>query len=183
MFLASGNERHGGQNQRHFEASELVQFITDQLGEDQDVVTFPRQARTGPSPCLPNPAFTSMHEGLVGTAAQRQDLAPREEDLAAHWGPRARGVQHQGEAGWLFTGRTRLMRDLIGVARGALGACLVTGAAGCGKSAALARLVTLSDTSFRSGHPDLVNAIPEEVRPEPGDVDVAIHARPGQDHR
>jgi WD40 repeat protein len=172
-----GDERHGGPNQPYFLASDLVQFITDQLGEDQDVVTFPRQARSRPSPCLPNPAFVSAHEGMVGTAEQRQDLALREEDLAAHWGPRARGVQHEGEAGWLFTGRARLMRDLIGVARGQPGTYLVTGVAGSGKSAVLARLVTLSDPDFRARHLDLVAAVPEQVRPEPGDVDVAIHAR------
>lgn len=172
-----GDERHGGPNQPYFLVSDLVQFITDQLGEDQDVVTFPRQARSRPSPCLPNPAFISAHEGLVGTAIQRQDLALREEDLAVHWGPRARGVQHVGEVGWLFTGRARLMRDLIGVARGQRGTCMITGAAGSGKSAVLARLVTLSDPGFRGRHPDFVAAVPEHVRPERGDVDVAIHAR------
>ncbi len=178
-FLERGSrdERHGGPNQPYFTAASLVQFIADWLGDDQDVVTFPRQARSRPSQCLPNPHFTSAHEGQVGTTAPRQDLALRDDELAAHWDPRARGVQQEGEAGWLFTGRTRVMSELIEITRGRPGAYLVTGVAGSGKSAVLARLVTLSDPDFRERYPDMVNAIPKVVRPSIGDVDVAIHAR------
>lgn len=177
LNLKPGDERYGGPNQPFFSASALVQFITDRLGEDQDIVTFPRQARSVPSPCLPNPLFVSAHQGQVTTAPERQELALREDELSAHWGPHARGVHHWEEAGWLFTGRTALLRDLIGAARGDPGAYLVTGAAGSGKSAALSRLVTWSDPRFRSQHAEHFNAILEELRPQPGDVDVAVHAQ------
>ena len=80
------------------------------------------------------------------------------------------------EPGWLFTGRARLMRELIARTRGASGVTLVTGSAGCGKSAALARLVTLSDPAFCADHEDMVAGIPAELRPAPGSVDAAVVA-------
>ena len=177
LSRSRGDEKYGGPNQPYLLASELVQFVTDRLGDDQDIVTFPRQARSVPSPCLPNPAFIGTHEGQARIAPARQEMAFRNEDLVAHWGPRSRGVQREGEPGWFFTGRTKLMTDLIAAARGSSGAYLVTGAAGSGKSAALSRLVTLSDPSFRASHPDLVAALPKDACPRVGDVDIAIHAQ------
>jgi hypothetical protein len=53
---------------------------------------------------------------------------------------------------------------------------LVTGGAGCGKSAVLARLVTLSDPDFLATHGDQVEEIPPELRPQEADVDVAVLA-------
>ena len=55
---------------------------------------------------------------------------------------------------WLFTGRADLMRRLIAAATSRTpGVLLVTGGAGSGKSAVLARLVTLSDPDFRTAPP------------------------------
>ena len=56
------------------------------------------------------------------------------------------------------------MRELIATARGDRDAdsrvTLVTGGAGCGKSAVLARLVTLSDPDFAAAYPDEVEGHP-----------------------
>lgn len=178
-FLApgAGDEKYGGPGERFFKASDFVQFIAEHLGKSQDVVPFPRQARGDPSPCLPNPAFVSANYGRVTTESARQEMSLFENELAAHWGPRARGVQRDDEPGSLFTGRATLMKKLIAAATGEPGAFLVTGVAGSGKSAVLARLVTLSDPSFVALHPELVSAIPDEVCPHLRDVDVAIHAQ------
>jgi hypothetical protein len=68
------------------------------------------------------------------------------------------------------------MRALVAAVRGGPGTFVVTGTAGCGKSAVLSRLVTLSDPKFRSDHQDLVDAIWADLRPRAGDVDVALLA-------
>ena len=62
----------------------------------------------------------------------RRDLALRQADLDAHWDPRSRGVAAGSEGGWLFTGRTELMRSLIQATTGTAQPVLVTGAAGSG---------------------------------------------------
>jgi hypothetical protein len=123
----------------------------------------------GPSPCLPNPRHRAEAQ-LVDSA--RRDLAIRRADLAAHWIPKSGG----SETGWLFTGRAELMRHLISRLTTTTAPIVVTGGAGTGKSAVLGRLVTLSDSRFRTEHPDLLAAIPEDQQPPPGSVDVAVLA-------
>jgi hypothetical protein len=53
---------------------------------------------------------------------------------------------------------------------------LITGGAGCGKSAALARVVTLSDPQFLAAYEDEVADIPDDLRPKEGAIDVAVVA-------
>ncbi|MFC7482997.1 hypothetical protein ACFQX7_27550 [Luedemannella flava] len=81
-----------------------------------------------------------------------------------------------GELGWLFTGRADLMRQLIAAASGPAGTTVVTGRAGCGKSAVLSRLVTLSDPGFIDNHAMQVAVIPDDLKPSPNAVDVAVLA-------
>jgi hypothetical protein len=78
--------------------------------------------------------------------------------------------------GWLFSGRAKLMRRLIAAAAGEPGTVLVTGSAGSGKSAALNRLVTLSDPDVRREYGDRVARIDPELLPPEGAVDVAVLA-------
>jgi hypothetical protein len=128
------------------------------------------------SPCLPNPRYRPEQQTVQSA---RRDLALRPEDLEAHWDPRARGVATAAESGWLFTGRTELMRRLIQATKATTGnirPIVVSGAAGTGKSAVLARLVTLSDTAFCERFAAMVHAVPTHLRPEPGAVDVAVLA-------
>lgn len=112
--------------------------------------------------------------GTIGP--QRRDLALPQQDLLTHWGPRSRGVVEAGDPGWLFTGRDDLMRELIVAATGEPGVVLVTGGAGSGKSAVLARLVTLSDPDFVEQHRDRITKIPPDLSPPPGAVDAAVLA-------
>jgi hypothetical protein len=125
------------------------------------------------SPCLPNPHYRADAAALD---PRRRDLALRAEDLSSHWGPKSRGVADTSDAGWLFTGRTELMRKLITAATGGPGTVVVTGGAGSGKSTVLARLVTLSDPAFCHQHAERVATIPDDLRPPPRAVDVAVLA-------
>ncbi|MGW1658062.1 hypothetical protein [Streptomyces atratus] len=71
------------------------------------------------------------------------------------------------------------MTRMTGFLRSPAGVLIVTDAAGSGKSALLARLVTLSDPDFVTDprHEAMVASIRPELRPEPGSVDVAVLAR------
>jgi len=95
-----------------------------------------------------------------------------------HWGPRSRGTEIEAQPGWYFTGRTVVLTELVtwltspacdGKAR------VITAGPGSGKSAVLARIVTLSDPEYRRRVP-LADVPPESI-PREGLVDVAIHAR------
>jgi WD40 repeat protein len=94
----------------------------------------------------------------------------------AHWDASARGVK-AGEQGWLFTGRTRALTELVSwlTADGPPAMRVVTGGPGCGKSAVLARLVTTSDRRYRDRMPAL--ALDEATVPPAGCIDVTWHAK------
>lgn len=124
--------------------------------------------------CLPNPRWRPAT--VMAVQRPRRDLAIRAEDLSAHWDPKARGVADTEEPGWLFSGRHALMQHLVAFTAGPPTTVLVTGSAGCGKSAALARLVTLSDPGFLHRYAKQVAEIPAELRPVEGAVDVAVRA-------
>jgi WD40 repeat protein len=74
-------------------------------------------------------------------------------DLRAHWSPRARGVARQSAPGWNFTGRRAAISRLVSwLAQPAADepVHVVIGGPGSGKSAVLARLVTLADPMTRA---------------------------------
>lgn len=142
---------------------------------DRRVIPLQGSQHSGVHVCLPNPHH--QHRRTTKTAPSRRDLALPKADVEAHWGPRSRGVANAADAGWLFTGRADLMRRLIAAATSpAPGVLLVTGGAGSGKSAVLARLVTLSDPDFRSAYASDVALIPDDLTPPDGAVDVAVLA-------
>ena len=128
---------------------------------------------------LPNRHYRPDVDERVPVASARQDVAMYVSDLVAHWDPRSRGVGDASTPGMLFTGRDRLMRTLISAAQGEPGSLVVTGVAGCGKSAVLSRLVTFSDPGFRARYADAVDAADAAGEPLPrvGDVDVAVLAK------
>jgi hypothetical protein len=132
--------------------------------------------RPGPSPCLPNPVYDPAAEARVPTAAARGELALLQSDIDAHWGPRARGVTTAGAPGWFFTGRAAVIRRLVEFVVGPPGLLVVTGRAGCGKSAVLSRLVTFADLRFADEHAVLLASVPPSEVPPPGSVDVAVVA-------
>ncbi|PWU48195.1 hypothetical protein DLJ47_28825 [Micromonospora sp. S4605] len=154
---------------------EGVQEKLDELGALQTLTALQGSKQNGPHVCLPNPHH--RRDPAVNVSAARHDLALPLQDLQTHWGPRSRGVALEEHQGWLFTGRAGLMKQLIATAtNGAPGATVITGGAGSGKSAVLARLVTLSDPMFCARHHAEVAAIPADLRPRQGAVDVAVLA-------
>jgi hypothetical protein len=152
----------------------FLQGVQAKLGDGQRLEPITNSRLAGAHLSLPNPHYRAADS--VRIEGRRADLALPVSDLVTHWDPRSRGVASQDNPGWLFTGRSHLMRRLIAVAGGPARATLVTGTAGSGKSAALARLVTLSDPGFCADHADLASAIPADLRPEIGLVDAAVVA-------
>jgi WD40 repeat protein len=151
----------------------FLEAVQEKLGKSQQLVRL-NSHEFGPSPLLPNP----WHRPELSTSVTevRRELSLRPEDVLAHWGPRSRGVASEGQAGWLFTGRARLMREIVGITTAAPGTTVISGAAGSGKSTVLARLVTLSDESFCETYAAEVSSVPVDLRPAVGAVDAAILA-------
>ncbi|MFC1401817.1 MULTISPECIES: ATP-binding protein [Streptacidiphilus] len=155
--------------------TDFLDAVEERLGPGQRLIPLPGSQRSGPHPGLPNPHYRANAQ--VRLERERRDLAVAKEDLVAgYWDPRARGVGRGSDPGWLFTGRYDLMRHLIAAIRGPAETVLVTGCAGSGKSAVLARLVTLSDRMFLAQHGEQVAQIPDDLRPAPGAVDAAVLA-------
>jgi hypothetical protein len=104
-----------------------------------------------------------------------------DQELAAHWDPRARGVALASVLGWYFAGRTRVLRELVTwLSDPDLDhrVRVVTGDPGSGKSAVLARVVTLAQPEMRQRVPQAVlTAAPAGTLPPPGAIDAAVHAR------
>jgi WD40 repeat protein len=123
---------------------------------------------------LPNPHYDPRDE-LVETDAPRRDLALPKVLLELHQRGGGQSTAIAPPAGWLFTGRGTLARELIDAA-GQPGVTMVTGSAGSGKSTALARLVTLSDPSFQSQYAEDLAGMPADLLPSLGAVDVALSA-------
>lgn len=129
-----------------------------------------------PTWCLPNPGYRPA-DTLI-SPGRRQLADPRGE--IDYWLARASGRTHDTDPGWYFSGRTALNRQVTGfLTRPVPGALVVTGVAGSGKSAVIARAVTLADPAFRA-HPHYraaVAAAPGGTVPPPGSIDAAVLAR------
>ncbi|MGW7304274.1 AAA family ATPase [Streptomyces sp. NPDC054835] len=136
---------------------------------------FPDSRRSQPSLCLPNPHYQPP-EQLVDQARRPVALTAK---LADYWLSRASGKTSDDDPGWYFSGRAALMEQLVTFANQGNGVMTVTGAAGSGKSALLARLVTLSDPHFvnESRYADTAQNVPDHLRPRPGAVHAAVMAR------
>jgi hypothetical protein len=146
----------------------VIKRLRESKHKDPRVLVHPWLSR---SVYLPNPGYDPSRLDRVVTSRARRDLAILTQDMTAHWAVRAPVVADAGPA---FTGRGRLMRELIAFTQGPAATLVITGRAGCGKSASLARLVTCSDPHFRDeyGH---VLAVAHPIPPQDA-VDVAILA-------
>lgn len=155
----------------------FVGALNDLLPPDQKVEKIYKGGDQDKHVCLPNPHYQPSNE-LVETDAARQALALPKDTLERHNRVGGQAPTGGGPAGWLFTGRKRLMRDLIRAARRP-GVTMITGSAGSGKSTALSRLVTLSDPVFREQYASELNGVPAALLPPIEAVDVAVSAREG----
>jgi hypothetical protein len=140
----------------------------------------------GPAWQLPNPVFTGVGlrflpnprfrgpQPVIDVETRRRLLQIPEALVFA-----AQGIE-VGEAGWYFTGRVRILQELVGWLESSSGGLLVlTGPAGSGKSAVIGRLVTLSDSRFRAGAKaaGAFRDAPEGTIPPEGVVDSAVHVK------
>ena len=124
--------------------------------------------------CLPNPHYDPRY-AVVKTRSALTHLALREQTLELH-NRITGGLPMEDHPGWFFTCRATLMRDLIKAVRRP-GVTMVTGGVGSGKSAALSRLVTLSDPEFRAEYTSDLTGVSADMLPVPGSVNVAVSAR------
>ena len=151
----------------YLRSHEFIARVKRLLWENHRQELRPAMDPYGPSFCLPNPRFQADR---VPTSWARRDLAVLQEDMAAHWRRRA---PVEGTP-FLFAGRSLVMERLISFCAGPVGALVVTGGAGSGKSAVLARLVTCSDPAFREAYGGVLErALPV---PPPDAVDIAVLA-------
>jgi WD40 repeat protein len=150
----------------------------DDAGRDLDMLRLlnllPNSADQ-PTRCLPNPGYRP-EPVLVSPA--REQVADNASDVD-YWLARASGRADDGDPGWYFAGRQQLARAMVEFGAGEDDLLVVTGVAGSGKSALLARFVTLSDPAFRRHQPyrDAVSAAPAGTAPDEGVVDAAVATR------
>ncbi|MBM7089168.1 ATP-binding protein [Streptomyces sp. SID9913] len=124
-----------------------------------------------PSPCLPNPGY--VHVPGQSAAVEQGALS------AEYWLDRATGRPQEHDSNWYFRGREELNRKVAAFLRSPRGVLLISGCAGSGKSAVLARAVTLSNPAFRRT-PLFTTAAglsPEDTVPPEGAVTAAVPAR------
>ncbi len=158
-----------GEAVEHLSAATFVKEIQDRLPPGQNLVQLFRWTLSQTEHhCLPNPHYRPVPGDVVDQSRR---------DLAAHWSPRSRGVSDATDAGWLFSGREHLMEQIVAAATAPPARYLVTGGVGTGKSAILARLVTLSDPGFRHEWRAKVKDVPSRQLPCKGAVDVAVLAK------
>jgi hypothetical protein len=129
-------------------------------------------------PFFPNPRYRPFIPIGVDLKTQKRLSSMEPADILLHWGPRGRGVEIESQVGWYFTGRTRILRELVRwLKTPAFDAVpqVITGDPGVGKSAVLARLVTTADPAYR--RQALLEDVDRETLPPEGCIDIAIHAK------
>ncbi|MBT2370229.1 hypothetical protein J7E88_34400 [Streptomyces sp. ISL-10] len=157
-----------------------LEHATERLNEERRLaLPGPRavqQARLGvPSPTLPNPGYRPRPRVVTGA---REEVSADYDELE-YWLDRASGRVDSDDPRWYFSGRRELNRQVVRFLSGPAGVLVVTGTAASGKSAVLARAVTLSDPTFRSSprYAGAVSNAPADGVPPAGSVDAAVSAR------
>jgi WD40 repeat protein len=179
MFVDAVNaQRHGGWRQPALDPISVVGAINERIASDgrrQRVVINLVGSGGGISPVLRNPRYEERIPD--GTSVEDGRRLLRRPDLLAHWSPRARGVGLQTDSGDFFEGRHSVLRAVVSWLDEpkATGSRIITGGPGSGKSAVLARLALLSDPQYRATLD--TGRAPADTLPQPGAVDIAIHAR------
>ncbi|MGW2781348.1 caspase family protein [Streptomyces populi] len=167
-----------GQRQQYVDLTELVKAVNEHFDADGrgQRAELAGGLVTGLAPFLPNAGFREELPPLGTDLEVQRRVAAR--DLTEHFGPRSRGVEFESEQGLYFSGRVRVLTELVewltaadSDGRGRV----VTGSPGCGKSAVLGRIVALSDDGYRTRF-DLTGVDPATVVHE-GCVTAAVHAR------
>ncbi|WP_432040770.1 caspase family protein [Streptomyces chartreusis] len=171
--------RHGA-TQQYMSVREVTERVNDYFKAHR-----PRQqARLtttetdGQDPFFPSRFFLP---GLPADGIDLVSIAGLRRRHTGHFGPRSRGVEHTGERGDYFTGRTKALDELTSFLNTPdrdhdRKARVITGDPGSGKSALLGRLLTLTDpdTSAASTRGSATDAEPPSGAPL---TLIALHAR------
>ncbi|MFF1872604.1 AAA family ATPase [Kitasatospora herbaricolor] len=178
--LAKIADESSGYSDSHLSFEEWERLLKT-VGEEspgliEALWVWPASRRHVPSACLPNPGYRPPPTAVGAAVAE---LALAGTALERYWISRASGQAGEDDTGWYFSGRADLVRAMIGFLGGGSGALVVTGAAGSGKSALLARLVTLTDPTFLGdpGVQESLRAVPADLLPPAGSVHAAVLAR------
>ncbi|MFJ9908048.1 AAA family ATPase [Streptomyces sp. NPDC101152] len=178
LALDKARDESAGFTASHLSFEEWEKLLNTVEDENPDLLralwVWPDSRRDEPSLCLPNPRYQPREQVVE---ASRQPVSLSASTLAQYWLARASGRTDDDDPGWYFSGRQTLMQALLEFVHAGAGVLVVTGAAGSGKSALLARLVTLSDPLFVTRFAGMVEAVPAPLRPRPRAVDAAVLAR------
>jgi WD40 repeat protein len=174
-----GDERLAGKAQPYLQIGSLIAEVNRRLRTQ--VARHSCLNLAGECKVFPNPNYIPQLSPGLDLETQAAYLRHLQAStFQEHWLPKARSVE-SGGGGWYFTGRERALAELVAWLRQAHSggrARVVTGSAGCGKSALLARLITLSDPRWRQevlGSGRLV--LPAATLPPEGIVDGAVLLR------
>jgi len=177
--VKQGDERLGGKAQPYLQIGSLLGQVNLCLKDQRAHHSFLKLA--GECKVFPNPNYIPQLSPGLDLETQGAYLRQLQAStFQEHWIPKTRSVE-SGGGGWYFTGRERALRELVAWLNQAHtdgGARVVTGSAGSGKSALLARLVTLSDPRWRQQvlGPGRLQ-LPEGTLPPEGIVQAAVLLR------
>ena len=125
---------------------------------------------------FPNPRY--IPEVPSGATVADIRRAVETGELKGFWDPISRGVEVESQPGWYFTGRERVLRELSSWLKDPtdMRARVITGRPGSGKSAILARIVTVVRSrkppgSYHVRRQRLLEGFPTGI------IDLAIHAK------
>ncbi|MFE6926336.1 AAA family ATPase [Nocardia sp. NPDC057663] len=172
----------GGYAESHLSIGDFMRELAKAASSSDADAPFPVRAKLAfgewtddPHLCLPNPGYVPPDSTVDN--ARRQVADSRAE--VDYWLDRASGRVTSDDPGWYFVGRRNLTVQVANFLRFGVGMLIVTGAAGTGKSAVIARAVTLSDPKFRRDprYAQAVETAPTESLPPSGSVDIAVLAR------
>ncbi|MGW0866140.1 hypothetical protein [Streptomyces sp. NPDC002611] len=91
--------------------------------------------------------------------------------------PAAQGLE-PGEDGWFFRGRRQSVAQIVNWLRACEpGLLVVTGPAGCGKSAVIGHVVSLADPARRAAMPSCQGPAPDEPDLAGIEINLVVHAR------
>ncbi|MEV5902361.1 SAV_2336 N-terminal domain-related protein [Streptomyces sp. NPDC052127] len=148
------NPRHGA-TQQFLSVREVTERVNAHLmihrpGQQARMAAFQTDEQ---EPFFPSPLFLP---GLPTDGIDLASVAQLRQRHTRHFSPRSRGLEHAGERGDYFTGRTRALGELSAYLSTPgrdhdRKARVVTGDPGSGKSALLGRLLALSDPGATVG--------------------------------
>lgn len=180
------SDRVGGPDEEFLRPDAIMKQVNDVLATKHGVDTQQHAELSNRAEGLfqffPNPRWEPrLRVGMDSQEAQRVLGYIRQRGMQSHWRPRARGVALDSEPGWYFTGRSKALRKVLswmGTPSGQAG-MIVTGPPGSGKSALLARIVTLADPEVRdlALQAGALEGVPPDELPSIGALGGAVYAR------